>query len=263
VDYYVIRYRDGFFLSDQTPGLEVLTSTLPSSFTSIGDEWMACVTPYDGSGYGNEVCVNLTITPGGMGSLSPYNCNGEWVCGPWGQCINGAMTRSCDCKCGDTNDCTGDSTTQLSCGCGTVSDCTEIECKSVFCVDNECEYSNLVDTPCDDGDECTTSDYCKNGKCISGEDICVEPEPPADKAETDTGPPIVEPPGEIVEEPEPPVEEIPEEPPVTPGQRLKKEKNEIVEFITSTGGALLLVVLLLFLFLLFWKRKKKKEKTDL
>ncbi|MBN1385344.1 right-handed parallel beta-helix repeat-containing protein, partial [Candidatus Woesearchaeota archaeon] len=56
-DLSTVKYKDGFISDNNHDGV-ALADTLTSIFTSAGETWQACVTPYDGYDLGIEVCSN-------------------------------------------------------------------------------------------------------------------------------------------------------------------------------------------------------------
>ena len=59
--YLTIKYKDGFILDNQEPNELVNVDVIESQFTSAGDNWSVCVTPYDGTDYGDNVCEDNMI----------------------------------------------------------------------------------------------------------------------------------------------------------------------------------------------------------
>ena len=80
--------------------------------------------------------------------------------------------------CDDQNECTSSSTCSgglcVVAGNEAWIDCLDGNpCTSDGCDPGTgCVYDPISSGPCDDGEECTANDYCKEGQCLPGTDIC-------------------------------------------------------------------------------------------
>jgi hypothetical protein len=113
----------------------------------------------------NDLCINGICQSGTALECDDQNgCTAD-SCSPAGKCLHEALEGNCD----DGNACTvddhcdeGQCIATQSLQCGDVNICTTDLCDPV----QGCIHL-LNDSPCDDGDICTTGDHCHLGGCIS------------------------------------------------------------------------------------------------
>jgi hypothetical protein len=63
---------------------------------------------------GGDYCENGICVAGEYVCSSKEECEEEWECRQWGECINGIQTRICECSC-EGLECEGDNTTEREC----------------------------------------------------------------------------------------------------------------------------------------------------
>jgi hypothetical protein len=121
------------------------------------DDGNACTT--------GDKCSAGKCTGSGLQCDDKNPCTQD-TCDATGGCVYKPITGACDdgnkCTLKDTciaGACTGQAT--LACNDGTV--CTDDSCDPVL----GCVYKNNT-ASCEDGNKCTTKDYCSGGKCKSG-----------------------------------------------------------------------------------------------
>lgn len=176
------------------------------------DDYNACTTDdtcSEGECHGNilnchdgNLCTDdkCEIAIGCVWTFNNASCSDSNACTIADTCQEGICTgqpRSCD----DTNPCTDDGcNTQTGCFhlsntascddgdvCTLVDFCSEGQCRGkapADCSDNNactldichktagCLHSKLTGTPCDEGDVCTAEDFCQDGVCTPGNEIC-------------------------------------------------------------------------------------------
>ena len=121
----------------------------------------------------NDICDAGTCA-GFLKSCDDLNVCTIDGCNPFvpGGCTHAPNDAGCD----DGNDCTlGDTCAGSQClpgagqkNCDDGNDCTEDVCDP----DSGCVHSNIVGF-CEDDNPCTQSDYCANGQCNSGPNVCL------------------------------------------------------------------------------------------
>ncbi len=111
------------------------------------------------------------------------------ICGNDGRCSNVPIPNCCegDTECDDGLECTLDSCVSTSgstlVGAGTCVHTTRDgqpcssdgnDCTQDICSGNDCKHAPITLGPgsCDDNNDCTSGDYCSNGNCVGGTNIC-------------------------------------------------------------------------------------------
>jgi hypothetical protein len=116
----------------------------------------------DGIKQGTEICDTSAA-------------NGDQACP--GDCIPFGQAGQCTCRCtsnaecNDGNACNGVETCSAGhCVLGTPPDCDDDNPCTIDCAPNSgCIQVPLADdTGCDDGNQCTTGDFCQGGACVAG-----------------------------------------------------------------------------------------------
>lgn len=152
-------------------------------------------------------CINNVVTGRTCNSFSEA-CFSSGICTENGECI-GNVERECDtatnqcqriycdsdsnqCEvftlpngsnCDDGDACTiGDTCSDGECVSNElfINQCPEHQCKNPICTigsagEAKCDYTNIDNgTPCDDNNQCTAIDQCRNGECLPSENVLCE-----------------------------------------------------------------------------------------
>ena len=154
---------------------------------------LGCQTVDLGGGIVAQFCLFAPIAAGESADPGPFACEDGQSCTKGDVCADGACksgTKVCDCAsdadCADKDDgnlCNGIMFCDPAVGKCAVNPASVVNCPSVddtACLKNLCQpktgqclpTASATDTPCDDGDICTSGDSCKLGSCQSGTFIC-------------------------------------------------------------------------------------------
>ncbi len=134
--------------------------------------------PKSGNCSDGDPCTSGDACAGGACVGTPMDCSAfsdacnEGVCAE-GKCLAQAKPGPCS----DGEACTeGDACSGGKCIPGKWKDCSYLTdpCNSGVCVDGACQ-AKAKDGPCEDGDLCTTGDFCSQGKCSSGAPVDCTP----------------------------------------------------------------------------------------
>ena len=117
-----------------------------------------------------DVCSDKVCTSGEALPCDDDNVCTADACDPATGCTTLNLITPCD----DGNACSlGDNCASGLCVAGAIKSCDDGNpCTSDACdADSGCEYTNLATVACDDGDTCSTGDYCQGGVCNPGNDV--------------------------------------------------------------------------------------------
>ncbi len=119
----------------------------------------------------NGACIGAAMDCNDNNICTDDSCNSDT-----GACVNLANAATCDdgniCTIGDycngEGTCVGDGTLN----CDDQNACTADSCNSGIntkVISLGCVHTNLIESPCSDGNACTYGDFCANGACLAGD----------------------------------------------------------------------------------------------
>jgi hypothetical protein len=126
---------------------------------------------------GNECTLDTVCMEGDCGAGTDLVCNDDNECTDDScDAMEGCLFDPNNAACDDGDKCTlDDECVDGSCK-GDNMDCSDGNpCTEDYCDEKgECQYNGISEFPCNDGDDCTANDFCVEGECISGENICAD-----------------------------------------------------------------------------------------